>query len=175
MSDPITDALKAAGVPTSKNGSHKRIKPEDQPVILPDVKSGELEAIQGIDDLMKPVNLAPPQSNALDKALAEETRERLEMAKQFMASQLQKTELTASERKLVPLLRIMARSPFGSRKPRFQHRELSEWVKEYIEFGIAVNRKGRSEEVAVLKGMFGQNIEYDQEGGLTGRLRALGK
>lgn len=174
MPDPIIDALRASGMPTSKNGSHKRKEPE--PAILPEHKNDSLQKIEGIDELMKPVNLAPPQNNKLDEALAEERREKLDMARKFMANELQKTELTASERKLIPLLRIMARSPFGSRKPRFQHKELSEWVKEYIEFGVAVNRKGRGEEVAVLKGLFAENIEYETENtGLTGRIRSLGK
>lgn len=174
MPDPIIDALRASGVSTSKNGSHKRKEPE--PVELPEHKDASLKKIDGIDDLMKPVSFNPPQNNALDEALAAERREKLDMARKFMANDLQKTELTASERKLVPLLRIMARSPFGSRKPRFQHRELSEWVKEYIEFGVAVNRKGRGEEVAVLKGLFAENVEYETENtGLTGRIRSLGK
>lgn len=177
MTDPIIEHLRNAGIPASKNGQTPKTKKEKEILSLPDKKEIEFRPISDIDEMLKPIPIgSAATSNELDKALAEERKEKIELAKNFMSSPLQKTEISATERKLLPLLRIMARAPFGTSKVRFQHKELAEWTKEYISFGIAVNRKGRGEEVKILQGIFSESLEIDKErDGIAGRFRSLGR
>lgn len=176
MTDPIIEHLRAAGVPASKNGVTPKLKKEKDQAVLPDRANSELKPIADIDELLKPISFSSGAGNELDKALAEERKEKIEIAKNFMSSPLQKTEISATERKLLPLLRIMARAPFGTTKAKYQHKELTEWTKEYITFGIAVNRKGRGEEVEILKGLFSESLEVDKRSdGIAGKLRSLGR
>lgn len=174
--DPIRTALREKGI--KLNSKQEIVLPEDPRPDIPDRQDEPLTQINGLEDLLKPVNQSVGIS-PLDEALAEERREKIELAKAFMSEEMQKTELTRGERKMLPLLRIMAINPFGSNKMSHIHNELDAFIDEYLAYGISVNRAGRKEEVAVLQGLFRDqaeiSAEISAEGGAMEKLRKFGR
>jgi hypothetical protein len=102
-----------------------------------------------------------------------------EILQKFLANDLQKTEISVSERKIIPVLEILAFTPFPDiltssinpdEKPlnkkekekvlkEFQLPFLIHYLDRYRELGIPLKRKGRSEEVEVMKGFLSENFE----------------
>lgn len=79
--------------------------------------------------------------------------EKTKLVEKFMSPDELKTQLSASERKLVPILAILADNPFPemiSHSPKlqkeFRSHELEIFLSRYLELGLAVNRKGREED-----------------------------
>lgn len=106
---------------------------------------------------------------------AEIQKKKVEILETFVSGNVyQKTEITAGERKILPVLNIMATSPFPSLVKR--HPELKEalemptlttYLKDYLTFGIPVGRKGRKEEVEILRTLFNNDsssIEMGKDG-----------
>lgn len=107
--------------------------------------------------------------------------EKTKLVEKFMSPEELKTQLSASERKLVPILAIVADNPFPemiSHSPKLQKEfkslELGLFLSRYIELGLAVERKGRKEDMEAIKSLnendldliMKQNRNNNQGGGL---------
>ncbi len=88
---------------------------------------------------------------------------RLKLGEQFLSSDItQKTEITPEQRLLLSLIEILASNPLSLsskkcsklRSYKFELKPLREFLNMFYTLGIPVNRKGRKEEVEVLKSLF---------------------
>lgn len=113
----------------------------------------------GDNIIEKALKEIPDDSNKIDPNLAmlhgimDIMSERTKLVDKFMSPEKLKTQLSASERKLIPTLAIIADNPFPEMitkspelKKDFVSHELETFLAAYIELGIAVDRKGRKED-----------------------------
>lgn len=128
-----------------------------------------------LDQLLQPVSTK--QESVLEDKLAELEEKKIELVEKFVSTDIQKTEVTKSERKLLPLMRLLSENPFKlheTKKGEFKNEDLSSFLMEYLQFGIPLDRKGRKEEVEVMQSLFNQDVEIQQEGGLKDKLKNWG-
>jgi hypothetical protein len=86
--------------------------------------------------------------------------EKTKLVEKFMSPEELKTQLRASEQKLVPMLEIIADNPFPEMinhspklKMEFRSPELEIFLSRYIELGLAVERKGRKEDMEAIRSL----------------------
>lgn len=129
-----------------------------------------------LDQMLQPINTT--EGSGIEDKLAELEEKKLDMVEKFISSDIQKTEISKSERKLLPLVRLLSENPFKLKevkKGEFKNDDLSTFLLEYIQFGIPLDRKGRKEEVEVMQSVFQQDMEIKQdEGGIKDKLRNWG-
>lgn len=150
------------GNSTAKSKSSK--KQEDSPP-----ENNEL------DQILQPINTS--QEDGLEQRLAELEQKKIDLVEKFVSDDIQKTEISKSERKLLPLMRLLSENPFQlkeTKKGEFKNEDLSTFLMEYIQFGIPLDRKGRKEEVEVMQSLFNQDVEIEEKGGIGDRLRNWG-
>ena len=119
----------------------------------------------------------------LYEVLMKKEENKVKLLTDFISNKLQKTEITKSERKILPILEILAYTPFpdiadnsinpdskpitpAKRKELFKEFEipfLQKFLIRYGEYGIPVNRKGRKEEVEVFKSFLSDSLEINQK------------
>lgn len=128
-----------------------------------------------IENLLQEIK--PISETSIADVLQEQQRLKAETIQKFLSSDTQKTEITASERKVIPLLKQLALNPFpdiAQHLPIDKQQEilrefeipyLLEWTDQYITLGIPVGRKGRKEEVDVLKSYLEDDIDIKTKGG----------
>lgn len=122
-----------------------------------------------IEEALMPDNEEEKGTDINERLVALE-EDKNQIVKQFLSSDLQKTEISKSERKLLPLLKIIADNPFPTllkhspdKKDDMRIPALSEFVDKYLQLGIPLNRKGRKEDVKILQSMYSQPIEFQEE------------
>lgn len=92
------------------------------------------------------------QENELEK-------KKIELVEKFLSDKLQKTEINKTERKVIPILYQLANNPFpissnkNKNMKRFKIDFLNTYLENYIKLGIPLDRKGRKEEVAIMKSL----------------------
>lgn len=126
-------------------------------------------------------------NEALIMMLQQREDNKKEVLLKFLANDLQKTEISHSERKLIPVLEILAFNPFPDittcsinpnektltpkqkekLESEFQLPCLIHYLHRYNELGIPLKRKGREEEVEVLKGFLSEDLEIKPTGNKT--------
>jgi len=130
-----------------------------------------------LDQILQPLQ---PQNNetALEEKLAELEEKKIDLVEKFTSTGTQKTEISKSERKLLPLMRLLSNNPFQIKektKGEFKNTDLSTFIDEYISFGIPLERKGRKEEVEVIQSLFNQDVEIEKgDGGIRDKLKNWG-
>jgi len=114
-----------------------------------------------IEQELEPLSVSSP--------FEEIEKERLKLAEKFLSEGInQKTQINKTERFLLPLIKIIANNPFPlSRKKCIKLRNfkidvLNLWLNEFYELGIPLDRKGRKEEVEVLKSALSSEITPEQ-------------
>jgi hypothetical protein len=97
--------------------------------------------------------------------------EKTKLVEKFMSPEELKTQLSASERKLVPILAIVADNPFPEMishspklKKEFQSTELKIFLSRYIELGLAVERKGRKEDMEAIRSLNENDMDLIMKG-----------
>lgn len=143
-----------------------------------ETKSTTVSDLNFIEELLQPPKQDRSDTDSLTEELAKREREKIEIVKKFLSNGIQKTDITATERKLIPLMYILAYNPFDLPDPeKHVHQELAGFIHQYIELGIPTGRKGRAEEVQILQSLFAQNTEIKQaeEGGVIGKIRKFGR
>ena len=97
----------------------------------------------------------------------------LKVLSKFLSSDRQKTEITPDQRVLILVLDGMAEKPYPISKSiaerlkikfnpdDFRIDFLKDFLKDFIEYGIPLNRTGRTEEVRVLEGYFNAQRQQD--------------
>jgi len=121
------------------------------------------------------LNLAM-MSNIMD-AISKKT----EIVEKFISPDDLKTQLSAAERTLIPLLDMLGRNPFPemtARNPKlkkeFASVELKLFLAGYIRLGIATDRKGRKEDLEAVQSLSGEEMQLlmrgnkNQGGGMLG-------
>lgn len=185
--NPLKVALREAGaIPKTKYEQvHEQEKEEaDKRVKVTKIKkpaqdkSTTVSDLNFIEEMLQPPKQDRPDTDSLAEELAKREREKIEIAKQFLSNGIQKTDITPTERKLIPLMYILAYNPFDLPDPeKHVHQELAGFIQQYIDLGIPTGRKGRAEEVQILQSLFAQNTEINQpeEGGVMGRIKKFGR
>lgn len=96
-----------------------------------------------------------------------------EIVTKFLSDKIQKTEITASERKIIPLMNLLANTPFPSIIKNCKNKKeiektlaefevpfLQNFLAAYMRLGIPVKRQGRKEEVKALQSyLMGDGLE----------------
>jgi hypothetical protein len=133
-----------------------------------------------IEEALMPDNSGDDKGEDVNERLVKLEEDKNEIVKQFLSSDLQKTEISKSERKLLPLLKIIADNPFPTltkHRPEKQKEmsipALSEFVDKYLKLGIPLNRKGRKEDVKILQSMYSQPLELQEEDEGEGRFKNI--
>jgi len=185
--NPLIVALREAGaIPKTKYEQVQEQKKEEADTRVKvtkikkpaETKSTTVSDLNYIEELLQPPKQDRSDTDSLTEELAKREREKIEIVKQFLSTGIQKTDITATERKLIPLLYILAYNPFDLPDPeKHVHQELAGFIQQYIELGIPTGRKGRAEEVQILQSLFAQNTEIKQpeEGGVIGKIRKFGR
>lgn len=165
LKDPIRRALREA---EEQQSIEQELNERDrrQEKIRDKLKSTQVSDLNAIEQALRPANIGQETDPYLE-VLAAKEREKIELAKEFLTGGLQKTEVSQSERKLIPLMFIMANNPFNlptTKDNTHKHRELESFLIDYLKFGIPLGRKGRDEEVKIMQSLLGQeqHIEADQ-------------
>ena len=163
--DPINRALREA---EQQQAIEQELEERDmrQEKIRDKLKSSQVSDLNAIEQALRPANIGQDGDPYLEMLAARE-QEKMELAREFLTGGLQKTEVSQSERKLIPLMFIMANNPFNlpvTEDNDHKHKELEAFLVDYLKFGIPLGRKGRNEEVEIMKSLFGQeqHIEADQ-------------
>ena len=163
--DPINRALREA---EQQQAIEHELEERDlrQEKIRDKLKSTQVSDLNFIEQALRPANIGQDGDPYLEMLAARE-QEKMELAREFLTGGLQKTEVSQSERKLIPLMFIMANNPFNlpvTENNDHKHKELESFLVDYLKFGIPLGRKGRNEEVEIMKSLFGQeqHIETDQ-------------
>lgn len=142
--------------------------------------SKKISDLNSLEQMLEPIQMGEV-GNSLEQELAELERQKIKLAEKFLSSDIQKTEINTSERKLIPLLRLLANNPFNMPETdgdteKFQHHELKEFLSEYLMLGIPLNRKGRKEEVSVMTALFNSQNEINtDEGRYSEKLKQIGR
>jgi len=131
------------------------------------------DEIENIDTLFQQV-VTP---NA-EMEILELEKEKTKIAEKFLSEGVtQKTEISKNERMLLPILYSIATDPFTISKKvckkleNYEIQSLHTFLDLYFKLGIPLNRKGRKEEVEVLRSLLGQNnIEVEKGGSLREKL-----
>lgn len=114
-----------------------------------------------------------------EKALLEIEKLRLKLADKFIPDDIdQKTELSQSERIIISILEYIAENPYSiSEKlnndtnyayhcsktyPDYKITPLKIWIRNYLKYGLSVNRKSRKESVEVMRSALQKEI-YPQD------------
>jgi hypothetical protein len=133
-----------------------------------------------IEEALMPDNEDNSKGTDINERLVSIEEDRNEVVKQFLSSDLQKTEISKSERKLLPLLKIIADNPFPSLTKKRPDKAddmkipaLSEFVDKYLQLGIPLNRKGRKEDVKILQSLFSQPLQFEEEDEGEGKFRNI--
>lgn len=173
--DPIRVAMREA------KAAEKKEKKEDK---IQEVKqqNAHVSDLNALEEFLNPANYQP-QPNEPDTStvmLLELEKQKLEMAKIFMSDTLQKTQVNVGERKLLPLMHILANNPFAVAervRGQYKHKELTSFMSQYLSLGIPLDRKGRLEEVRVMESLLGKDMELKQEeeGGVKGFVKRMGR
>jgi hypothetical protein len=97
-------------------------------------------------------------------------QQKIALGEKFLSEDItQKTEISKQERLLLPLLYIIAHKPFPlsskqcKKLQNYKINVLILYLEQYYKLGIPLNRKGRKEEVEVLKSLFGRDIIDGEE------------
>lgn len=99
-----------------------------------------------------------------------------EAVNKFMADEMQKTEITPDMRVILPLIELMANTPFPDIATHLNPEDRNEIMKEmsipylndfknqYVKYGIPLKRKGRNEEIEVFKAFLSKgSLPIEQE------------
>jgi hypothetical protein len=135
--------------------------------------SGILECYHGRGEIMEQiVNLPPTKTNPEIKIKEME----LAVLARFLSSDRQKTQITSDERVLIGVLDGYSNNPYPIsamicqklgipyQQTDFTLDFMKEFLKCFIEYGIPVDRNGRTEEVKVISSYFAaQHEEKEQE------------
>ena len=111
------------------------------------------------------------------QVIAEMKKENIEFAKLFMSPDDVKTEITSHQRTLLSLLTDLAKHPYISVLDRIDKKKypqiykkvetelqldvLTDFINNYKRLGIAVNRKGRLEDLKAMTGLFKKDDDID--------------
>lgn len=97
--------------------------------------------------------------------------EKTKLVEKFMSSEELKTQLKASEQKLIPMLEILADNPFPEMinhtpklQKEFRSPELTIFLSRYIVFGLAVERRGRKEDMEAIKSLNENDMDLIMKG-----------
>ena len=143
--------------------------------------SKKISDLNSLEEMLEPVQIGGgSEGPSLEMELAELEKQKIKLAEKFLSSDIQKTEINNSERKLIPLLRLLASNPFGLPEKdvgEYEHKELKIFLDEYLMLGIPLNRKGRKEEVSVMTSLFNSSpeINTDEGGKYSEQLKRLGR
>lgn len=128
-----------------------------------------------LDQILQPINTT--EGEGIEDKLAELEQKKIDLVEKFVSTDIQKTEISKSERKLLPLMRLLSENPFQlkeTKRGEFKNEDLSTFLMEYLQFGIPLDRKGRKEEVEVMQSLFNQDVEIQQDGGIKDKIRNWG-
>lgn len=119
------------------------------------------------DTDFKPFNIKTDEMR-----LAEIEKEKIKLGEKFLSEDItQKTEITPYQRVILSLLDSLADKPYkisstkcnGNKLKNYNLKELKEFLRLFYKLGIPINRKGRLEEVEVLRSLLSSNSQSQSQ------------
>jgi len=133
-----------------------------------------------VERAMREVPLTPDNNDGALMEVAIAMREKNAIVEKYLSENDLKTEVTKTERQMIPLVLLLAEEPFYSTREFFRvHKSLKEyekikptlviteletWAYQFLKYGLCQDRKGRLEDKEVIGSLFAQETDIKQSG-----------